>query len=222
MAIADDGLGRLLERLPVPDSSPEFFAELDERMRRQDRTSARRWRIAATALAALAISAVAAAAALAATLTGGSVVDQALSCPVHTKLQLEASARIPGKPIPSELSVRADETNHFLMIWTDPQGYSANGKLCKKTPAKLPLAASGLHPDVVLRAGDWADFSVQCPFSGHVLLHSHVHRNASGDPTSAEVSVWRQASPKPKPLAYFRWTPSLTRTYLSPACRADL
>lgn len=208
----------LLEQLPVPDSRPTFFAELDERMRGQDRVSARRWRMTATTLGAVAASAIAAAATLAATLGGGSVVDRTVSCRVNSTVDLLASAQLPGKPIPADVAVHADNVVDLFEVWTDPKGYKLDGKACGKTTVTVPLAQAGLPRDVVLRSGDYATFSARCVLSGSVLLHARVHRSSSGEPTSAELAVWRPAKPKPRPLAYIRWTPSLIRTYLARAC----
>ena len=142
------------------------------------------------------------------------MIDRTLSCTVNSYLDLSANAGFSTRPIPADLMARADVTTTLFETWTDPKGFKLTAGRCRPTTAKVPLARSGMHPDVVLRTDYYTTFSARCPLSGRVLLHLDVHRSASGEPTSAKLAVWRPG----KPLAFVDWRPSLIRTYLSRAC----
>jgi hypothetical protein len=218
MPVADPELRELLERLPVPAERRDALAGLGERLQAQDRASARRWRLAATALAALALPAVAATAVLATTRGGGSVLDRTVSCRVQSSVTVSASAAVGH--INGSTSVVADHAVWLFTAATVAKGYSLDATACRPVRTRVPLGPAGLPRDVVLHKGDFADFQGRCVVSGSVLLHTRVHLNGSGTPTSAEVALWRPARTTPKPLAYVRWSSSLTRTWLSRACGA--
>jgi hypothetical protein len=228
---ADAELRELLDALPAPSRPPGFFDELHEAMHEQDRARVRRWRVSSTVLAAIAVPAVATAVALAATWGGGSTVDRALSCSVRSNVAITTNAtagNIPGQvllaefaKVPSPDAVLLGGSFRALFVaGTVSSGYTLDGTVCRPASTRVPLAASGLPAAGVFKRGYYTSLAGVCAFKGRALVRVRVRLDAKGDAARAQLAVWRQAGPKPQPLAYIDWSPSLVRTYLSGRCRS--
>ncbi|MHB8470118.1 MAG: hypothetical protein ACYDCH_10240 [Gaiellaceae bacterium] len=213
-----------LRRLSVPPESPQFFEELQERMREHDRAAARRWRGTTVALAAVAVSAIAAAAVMAATFSGGSTVERTVSCATKSAaVEISASATNPisraaGAGISAGLTNTAKSS--LLAFDTNHGGFVLSAAACRTVKETVPLARSGLPSTGVYRAGNYASLDGHCTAPARVLLHVRLHLDSAGKPQNATFAVWQAAKQTKlaKPIAFIQWSPQRTLTYLSPRC----
>jgi hypothetical protein len=228
MPATDEEVREWLGRLTVPPEPPRFFEELRARMQEQDRASAHRWRLVATAVAAVALSASAAAAVVAATGGAGSTVDRTVSCQVVSNVAVSAGARVAAVPatvqaaefdaVPRDAGLPIGPFTALFVASTVQKGYSLDGTLCHPASATLPLGRGSLPSAGAVRRGYYRGFSAVCVFKGRVLMRVRVKLAGNGSATKAELGLFRAGGPKPRPLAYVDWSPDLVRPYLSPRC----
>jgi hypothetical protein len=229
MPASDEETRELLGRLTVPPDSPRFFEELRARMQEQDRRSARRWRLVATAVAAVALSAGAAAAVVAATDGAGSTVDRTVSCSVASNVAISAGARVAEIPatvqatefdrVPRDPALPIGPFTTLFVASTVQKGYTLDGTLCRPTAVKLSLGRGSLPSAGVVRRGYYTGFSAVCAFKGRVLMRVRVKLDGDGGAAEAQLVLFRAGLPRPRPLAYVDWSPDLVRPYLSPRCK---
>lgn len=208
----------LLERLGAPPEDPDFFPSLRERLRAHDRTSARRWRIAAVALAAVATAAVAAAAVVATARGGGATLDRTVSCSL-------AGAATPGVGV--DVWPQSDFGRGGLRVFLDDgsllrlrgsvPGFALDPTRCRASSVAVAADGVGLNDLHIVGPGVGRVLARCLPF-GRVLLRLHVGLDPAGNPDRATVVV---AAEDGAPLALLRWQPNLVRAALGPSCPGD-
>lgn len=206
----------LLERLDLPPEDPDFFPSLRERLRARDRSAARRWRVAAVALAVVATAAVAAAAVVATARGGGSVLDRTLSCTL-------AGSAVPGVGVDAwprngyadgGLRIFAGSRDSLLRLAGSVPGFSLDATRCRSASADVSLDVAGLDDFHVVGLG-FDRVVARCLPSGRVLLRMQLGLDPAGHPDRATVAL---AGADGTPLGLFRWQPSLVRAWLGPDC----
>lgn len=210
----------LVERIPDPPQSPDFFEQFWRRAEVLDRAAARRWRRIAIATAALASSVAIVGVVVAATRASTTVVDTTVRCALGDRggvpffsVYAAPATRLSsqnGAAEPAVFGVETAQSDYLVSVDHRFKGYQLDKQSCHSAP-KIPLVSRGLpSKPQVFRAGGALGFRLECTV-GHLLFRARITQNSSGMVTAVELAVRAKAAEKP--VAFVDWTPAKVVAY---------
>ena len=238
MSDRDDWIRSALERAPVPDQSPTFFADLWEAAQARERASVRRWRRISLVLALVAAAAVSSAAVLAAApastttnvdLRGVCAAQVQGGIPVCIVGGIVSGHREPGpshaNPPPG---FHVDPT---LWITTTPglvpntapvfsltsqyAGYQLDRRVCPATSQTIDFSRQGL-PDAVHLDQKNLQLVRRCLGPVRFAFRVRIYNDRNGIPIRAQVAVANARTGKR--IVYMNWTPTRIDGWSAASC----
>lgn len=235
----DEWIRAALDRAPVPEQSPTFFAELWEAAQGRERASARRWRRVSLVLALVTAAAVSSAAVLAASPSSASAtVDVRGVCVAQVQGGIPAfivgavvsGPRKPGKPssVKPPPGFHVDptawitttpgfvpDTAPVFSLSTQASGYQLDRRTCPPTSMSIPLARQGLGNPVHLDQKNLR-LVVRCLGPARFAFRVRIANDRYGVPLRAQIAVANARTGKQ--LVYIAWSPTRIDGWSAPSC----
>jgi len=237
----DEWVRATLERAPVPDERPDFFADLWEEAQQRERASARRWRRTSVVLAFVAAIAISAAAVLGASAphrAAAGVTELRAACTAQDAGGLPAfsiGAKPSGKPDPSLINVKPPPGYHIdPSLWiatgsgtsfgggnvfslnTYLSGYQIDRNACSTTRLPIALTRKGLPAAGVHLTDPNTELVRRCLGTARFAFRIRIVTGKAGVATSAKLAIVRARTGKL--LAYYEWSPTRVDGWSVAAC----
>jgi hypothetical protein len=235
----DEWIRAALERAPVPEQSPRFFADLWEAAQARERAAARRWRRVSLVLALVAAAAVSSAAVLAASprstsatvdVRGVCAAQEQGGIPAFIVGAIVSGPRKPGKPstVKPPPGFHVDptawitttpgfvpDTAPVFSFSTQASGYQLDRRSCPPTSASIPLAREGLGNPVHLDAKSLR-LVVRCLGPARFAFRARITNDRYGVPIRAQIAAANARTGKQ--LVYIAWSPTRVDGWSAASC----